>query len=106
MLETVEMQELQIHEHRKGLAWSCTFYCNGRKVFDAYNDGHGGMTRIDGIDALLTVEIREMCECLTGSVWGLEDIVDLTDSEESLARGLQKLQSIGGQHGKENHYSC
>ena len=54
----------------------------------------------------VTVKIREMCECLTGSVWGLEDIVDLTDSEESLARGLQKLQSIGGQHGKENHYSC
>ncbi len=106
MIEKITMNNLQMFEHRRGIAWKCSFYFEGRKIFNAENEGIGGMTCIDGIDALLTVKIREMCECLTGSVWGLEDIVDLTDSEESLARGLQKLQSIGGQHGKENHYSC
>lgn len=91
-LEQIVMKDLQMFEHRRGIAWRCSFYFEDRKVFNAENEGIGGMTRVDGIDALLMVELREECNRLVGNPWGLEDLVDLTESGQSLADGFEALQ--------------
>jgi hypothetical protein len=91
-LEQIIMKDLRMFEHRRGIAWRCSFYFEGRKVFNAENDGNGGMTHIDGIDAMLMFDLRKECDRLVGNPWGLEDIVDMTENEQSLADGYEELQ--------------
>lgn len=103
MISKVIMKDLQMFEHRRGIAWRCSFYFEGRKVFNAENEGVGGMTHIDGIDAYFTVELREECNRLVGNPWGLEDLVDLTDSGQSLADGLETLQRTTQEFKEQNN---